>query len=259
MTELSEFSSQNLRLAYIDEPPVGEARGLPVLLIHGFASTHAINWVFTQWVKTLTEAGRRVIALDNRGHGRSDKLYRPEDYSISLMAEDARNLLDHLGIAKADVIGYSMGARIALMLAKNHRDHVRALVLGGIGESLVEGGASVPLGVPEAMEAPSADALTDPVQKMFRQFAEATKSDLKALAACSRGARYRFSEEELGEIELPVLLAIGTKDEVAKNADRLVPFFPQARLLLIPERDHNRAVGDAVFKRGVLEFLDRLG
>ncbi|HEY5225813.1 MAG TPA: alpha/beta hydrolase, partial [Methylovirgula sp.] len=151
---MDEFTSQNVRLAYIDEPPATEARGNPVLLIHGFGSTHAINWVLTQWVKTLTQAGRRVIAFDNRGHGRSEKLYNPEDYAIPLMAEDARNLLDHLDIKRADVIGYSMGARIATFLAEAHSDRLGRLVLGGTGENLIEG-SSIPSGVAEAMEAAS--------------------------------------------------------------------------------------------------------
>lgn len=255
---MDEFISQDVRLAYIDEPAVGAPSGVPVLLIHGFASTHAINWVFTQWVKTLTEAGRRVVALDNRGHGRSDKRYSPDDYAVPVMAEDAKALLDHLRIGEADVIGYSMGARIATYLTLAHPSLVRRLVLGGIAENLIEG-SGIPLGVTQAMEAPSLDALTDPIQKMFRQFAEATKSDLKALAACSRAKRYRFSEQELAAIAKPVLIAVGTKDEIAGDPQRLVTFFRQAKLLLIPDRDHNRAVGDPVFKRGVLDFLQAAG
>jgi len=252
---MDEFTSQNVRLAYIDEPPATEARGNPVLLIHGFGSTHAINWVLTQWVKTLTQAGRRVIAFDNRGHGRSEKLYNPEDYAIPLMAEDARNLLDHLDIKRADVIGYSMGARIATFLAEAHSDRLGRLVLGGTGENLIEG-SSIPSGVAEAMEAASVEVLVDPVQKMFRQFAEATKSDLKALAACGRGARYKFSEAELAGIDLPVLIAVGTEDAIAGDPKRLGTLFRNAHMLEIPGRDHNRAVGDLVFKRGSLAFLD---
>lgn len=251
---MQEFTSQAVRLAYIDEPPASGEQGDPILLIHGFASTHAINWVFPQWVKTLTGAGRRVIAYDNRGHGRSEKLYDPEHYAIPVMAEDALNLLDHLGIARADVMGYSMGARISTALAKMHQDRLGKLILGGIGENLIDT-PSVPLGVTEAMEARSLADLTDPIQKMFRQFAEATKSDLKALAACSRGARYRFTPEELAEIDLPVLIAVGTKDEVAGDPSRLGELFPNAHMLAIGERDHNRAVGDAEFKRGALAFL----
>ena len=254
---MHEFSSQNMRLAYIDEPSAIESRDVPVLLIHGFASSHAINWVFTRWVKILTEAGHRVIAFDNRGHGRSDKLYDRDAYAIPLMADDARNLLDHLGIARADVMGYSMGARIAAFLAKSYPERVRSLILGGIGDNLITGG-SVLNGVAEAMEAPSIDVLTDPIQKMFRQFAEATKSDLKALAACSRGARQGLSEEELRKIDLPVLIALGTKDAVAGDSKRIGALLPHARMLAIPDRDHNRAVGDTVYKRGVIEFLNGL-
>lgn len=251
---MEDFISQHVRLAYIDEPPQGETRGDPVLLIHGFGSTHAINWIFTQWLKTLTEAGRRVIAFDNRGHGRSEKLYDPDDYAIPLMAEDAFNLLAHLGIPRADIMGYSMGARIAAYLARTHKEVIRKLVLAGTGENLIEG-SSIPYGVADAMEAPSLDVLTDPVQRMFRQFAEATKSDLKALAACSRGARYKFGPAELAEITMPVMIAVGTKDDIAGDPSRLGTLIPNAHMLAIPDRDHNRAVGDPVYKKGVLDFL----
>ena len=100
------FDSDRVEIAFIDE-----GDGDPVLLIHGFASNVATNWVDPGWVKTLTQAGHRVIAYDNRGHGRSAKLYGIEDYGAPLMAEDARRLLDHLKIDRADVMGYSMGAR----------------------------------------------------------------------------------------------------------------------------------------------------
>jgi pimeloyl-ACP methyl ester carboxylesterase len=253
---MEDFISQHVRLAYIDEPPQGETRGDPILLIHGFGSTHAINWVFTQWLKTLTESGRRVIALDNRGHGRSEKLYDPDDYAIPKMAEDAFNLLTHLRITRADVMGYSMGARIAAFMARNDDAIIRKLVLAGTGENLIEG-SSIPHGVAEAMEASSIDELSDPVQRMFRQFADATKSDLKALAACARGARYKFGPAELAEIKMPVLIAVGTKDDIAGDPTRLGTLIPNAHMLPIPDRDHNRAVGDPAYKRGVLDFLSK--
>ena len=114
---MQEFSSDGVRLAYLDFAPEGRTCGEPILLIHGFASNHAVNWVFPQWVKTLTRAGRRTIVFDNRGHGRSEKLYDPALYTPWIMARDAANLLDHLDIERADVMGYSMGARIAAHLA----------------------------------------------------------------------------------------------------------------------------------------------
>src|SRR5260221_7032041 len=93
---MKEFSHDGVTIAFIDEVPQGKDLDEPILLIHGFASTHAVNWVLPLWVKTLTEAGRRVIAFDNRGHGRSGKLYDPQAYTIAKMAGDALALLDHL-------------------------------------------------------------------------------------------------------------------------------------------------------------------
>ena len=181
------FNSAGVNIAYVDVAP-DEGAGDPILLIHGFASNHAVNWVNTLWVKSLTKAGYRAIALDNRGHGQSEKLYRPEDYDSFLMAEDSRRLLDHLGIERADVMGYSMGARIAAHMALADPERMRSLLIGGSGVHLVEG-VGLPLGIADAMEARSLDDLTDPMQRMFRAFAEQTKSDLKALAACIRGSR----------------------------------------------------------------------
>ena len=134
---MHEFSSAGVRLAYIDEAATGADRNEPILLIHGFASTHAVNWVFPLWVKFLTQAGRRVIAYDNRGHGRSEKLYNPDDYRFPLLAADARALLDQLGVERADVMGYSMGARIAAFLAATEPRRLRSIILGGLGNHLV--------------------------------------------------------------------------------------------------------------------------
>jgi pimeloyl-ACP methyl ester carboxylesterase len=250
---MHSFSSDGVRIAFIDVP-AAKGEGDPVLLIHGFASTHAINWVNTLWTKALSNAGYRVIAHDNRGHGQSDKLYDPAVYHSSIMAEDARRLLDHLGIEQADVMGYSMGARIAAHLALEHPARTRSVLLGGIGIKLVDG-IGLPLGIADAMEAPSLDALTDPMQRMFRAFAEQTKSDLKALAACIRGSRQVLSREEVGRISAPALIAVGTSDEVAGPARELAEIMPNARALDIPGRDHNLAVGDRTHKEGVLAFL----
>ncbi|WP_026606633.1 alpha/beta fold hydrolase [Methylocapsa acidiphila] len=251
-----EFFSPDARLAFVDEPPAAGGRGEPILLIHGFASNHAVNWYFPQWVKTLTEAGRRVIAFDNRGHGRSEKFYEPEAYGPTRMAEDARALLDHLDLETADVMGYSMGARIAAFLTKAHPNRVRSLILGGLGHYLVEGGGLSP-GIAEAMEAPSLDNLVDPIERQFRAFAEATKSDLRALAACARGARQLLSKADLAQIDLPVLVATGSLDEIAGDGSKLASLFPAGHALDLPGRDHNRAVGDKAYKSGALEFLDK--
>lgn len=252
------FSSSGVRIAYVDIAPTGEDRGAPILLIHGFASNHAVNWANTLWIKTLTHDGRRVIALDNRGHGESEKLYDPAQYATSIMARDAVNLLDHLGVESADVMGYSMGARITAFMALEHRARVRSAILGGLGDRLVKS-AALPSNIAEAMEAPSLDALSDPMQRMFRAFAEQTKSDLRALAACIRGSRQSLTEKGVGAIGCRALVAVGTKDDVSGDGPALARLLPRGRALDIPGRDHNLAVGDKVYKRGVLEFLAEEG
>ncbi|GGK50016.1 alpha/beta fold hydrolase [Salinarimonas ramus] len=252
---MQTFSSDGVEIAYLDLAPTGEDRGEPIVLVHGFASNHAVNWVNTMWTKTLTHAGRRVIALDNRGHGASEKLYEPEAYGSLVMARDVLNLMDHLGLERADVMGYSMGARITAHLALAAPERVRAALLGGLGIHLVEG-VGLPLGIADAMEAPSLDVLTDPMQRMFRAFAEQTKSDLRALAACIRGSRQTLTREEVASLRPPVLVSVGTKDDVAGSGPALAALIPAAQALDIEGRDHNLAVGDKTHKAGVLAFLE---
>jgi len=248
---LKKFNSDGVAIAFIDE---GE--GFPTLLIHGFGSNHRVNWVATSWVRDLVTAGRRVVALDNRGHGESGKPYDAEAYRTPVMAEDARRLLDYLGIEQADVIGYSMGARIAAFLALAHPERVRRLVLSGIGEGLVKGiGASEP--VAAALRAPSVDAIADARGRMFRLFADQTGSDREALAACISASRQTLAPEEVARISAPVLAAVGSEDQMAGSAGALAALIPGAEAFESPGRDHMKAVGDRRHKQAVLEFLSR--
>jgi pimeloyl-ACP methyl ester carboxylesterase len=256
--ELRRFSSDGVDIAFIDAKPLARDLNEPILLIHGFASNHRMNWVGPRWVETLTGAGRRVVAFDNRGHGQSEKLHDPADYRLDLMMRDAANLLAHLGVERADVMGYSMGARIASFLALAEPSLVRSLILGGLGDRLVrDGGLSE--AIAEALEAPSLDSLADPTQRLFRAFADQTKSDRTALAACVRGSRRRLTLEEAARINQPTLVAIGERDTLAGDPSKLVALLPHAELLVIPGRDHNLAVGDKAFKAGALDFLLRRG
>ena len=244
------FDSAGIKIAFHDE-----GAGDPILLIHGFASSVYMNWIYPGWVKTLTEAGRRVIAIDNRGHGESEKLYDTELYPAPLMAEDAARLLDHLDIGRADVMGYSMGSRISAFLCLAQPERIRSVVFGGLGIGMVHGvGAPEPIAA--ALEAPSIDTVTDPTGKAFRRFAEQTGSDLKALAACMRSSRQKIAAEEIGEIDVPALVAVGTRDVIAGSAAELAELLPQGSVLDIPGRDHMVAVGDKVYKAGVLSFLE---
>ena len=243
------FRHGPVEIAFLDE---GE--GEPIVLVHGFASNKEVNWVATRWVATLTRARRRVIAPDMRGHGASTKFYDPAAYHTSVMADDVRALLDHLGLGWADILGYSMGARIAAFLALGDPERVRSAILGGLGMRLVES-AGLPENIAEALEAPSAADVRDPKARVFRDFAEETGSDRAALAACIRGSRQTLTRAEAGRIGVPVLVAVGTKDDVAGSPHELAALIPDAQAVDIPRRDHMRAVGDRVFKQAVLAFL----
>lgn len=250
---MHKFNSDGVEIAY---EVTGE--GEPVILIHGFASNARVNWRDTGWVKTLAEAGRRVVVMDNRGHGQSQKLYDPAFYAAPEMAEDARRLLDHLGIGRADVMGYSMGARIAAFLALAHPSRVRKAVFAGLASRMITGvgGAEA---IARALEAPDAASVTDAGARAFRFFAEQTRSDLRALAACIRSSRERISAVELGGISVPVLVVAGEKDEIAGDVETLVSAIPGARGVVLPNRNHMNAVGDRGYKEAVVAFLeDRL-
>jgi pimeloyl-ACP methyl ester carboxylesterase len=207
-------------------------------------------------VSHLRQAGRRVIALDNRGHGQSAKLYDPEEYHIGTMARDVLALADHLGIPKPDIMGYSLGGRITAFLARHHAERVRRAILGGIGIGLIAGGGPGE-NVAHALEAPSLDSVTDRMGRTFRAFADQTRSDRRALAACLRGSRRLMTEIEAAGIAVPVLIAVGTRDDIAGSAHELAKIIRGSDVLDIPGRDHMRAVGDKVYKEGVLSWLSQ--
>ena len=248
---MPSFHNGAVEIAYLDE---GE--GDPIVLVHGFASTKNVNWVYPTWVSELKKDGRRVIAFDNRGHGDSSKLYDPTAYEVATMAGDIAALMDHLNIERADVMGYSLGSRMTAVLARSQPKRLRSAIFGGIGIGLIEGGGPGE-NVVRALEADSLDEVTDPVGRTFRAFADQTRSDRRALAACLRGSRRLMTTDEAAEIAVPVLIAVGTSDEIAGSAEALGRIIPGSQVLNIPNRDHMRAVGDKVYKAGVLDFLSR--
>src|ERR1700709_380162 len=222
---MPSFHHGDVEIAYLDE---GE--GDPIVLVHGFASSKNVNWVYPEWVSELSKNNRRVIALDNRGHGDSSKLYDPEDYHIGMMAGDVSALMDHLHIERADMMGYSMGARITALLAQTQPQRIRSAILGGIGIGMIEGGGPGKA-VVDALEAPSLEEVSDPVGRMFRAFADQTRSERRALAACLRGSRRLMTKEEAAKISVPVLIAVGTTDEIAGSAQKLAEIIPNSRVL----------------------------
>lgn len=249
---MDTFNSDGVQIAYRDEGP--QSASAAVMLIHGFASNTATNWVATGWMRDLADAGYRVISFDNRGHGESEKLYDLEAYGAPLMAEDAARLLDHLNLQQAHVMGYSMGARITAFLTLRHPDRVRSAIFGGLGLNMVRGMAGTGP-IAHALEAPTIDDVKNPTARTFRAFAEQTKSDLKALAACIRSSREPITAELVGQISCPVLVAVGEHDVIGGTAAGLAELIPGAKAFEIPGRDHMKAVGDRAYKQAVLEFL----
>ncbi len=246
---MHSFNSDGVEIAYEDR-----GQGPPILLIHGFASNGRVNWEDTGWVKTLLNAGRRVIAIDNRGHGESEKLYDPALYPAPEMAEDACRLLDYLELEQADIMGYSMGARIAAFLAINDPGRVKRAIFAGLASRMITGvGGSDAIAA--GLEADSLAEVTDPEARSFRIFAEQTKSDLKALAACMRASRVKITAADLARISAPVLVVAGEKDEIAGDVATLAAAIPGAQGVTLPGRGHMNAVGDKGFKAAVLEFL----
>src|SRR3954467_10755875 len=132
---MPSFHNGAIEIAYLDE---GE--GKPIVLIHGFASSKNVNWVYPRWVSELTKNGRRAIALDLRGHGESSKPYDPAQYGIATLAGDVTALMDHLKIDRAHLMGYSLGARITGWLAYAQPQRLRAGVFGGVRHRFIQGG-----------------------------------------------------------------------------------------------------------------------
>jgi len=245
------FQSGDVQLAYRVE-----GTGDPIVLVHGFASTHAVNWIEPGWVDTLVNAGRQVVMFDLRGHGDSDDLYDVSDYDRGVMASDILALLDHLGVTDADVMGYSLGAMLSLRFAMDHPDRCRSVVLAGVGDRLF-----APSGqIEPVVEALLADSLHDaktPVGRAFRAFADKNGQDREALAACYQVPRDQLTDADLTQVGVPALVVAGDRDEIAGSAERLAEPFPQGEAVTIPRRDHMRTVGDPAYKQAVLTFLQK--
>jgi len=247
-----DFDSHGVRISY---DVIGD--GPPILLIHGFASNARVNWVSTGWTEYLSHAGYRVIIFDNRGHGDSAKLYDENLYGAQDMAEDARRLLDHLQIAEANVMGYSMGARITAFLAINHPERVCSAVIAGLAYNMVRGFGRGDM-IAEALEAEDASTISEPEPAAFRKFAEQTRSDLKALAACMRSRGHKIGFDDLAKIRCPVLVVAGDADSVAGPIEPLLEVIPNSTGVYLPGKDHMKAVGDRQYKQAVLSFLNGL-
>lgn len=215
----------------------------PVVLHHGFAADAHLNWVATGVVAALEGAGRHVVALDARGHGASGKPTDPARYGEARMARDVSALLDAVGAERVDLVGYSMGAIVALIVTAAE-PRVRRLVVGGVGAGVVElGGVDTRVlasgRLAAALEAEDAAAVADPEAAGFRLFADAVGADRRALAAQARAVH--ASPIALDRIAAPTLVLAGDTDPLASRPEVLAAAIPGARLELVPG-DHLRAV-----------------
>ncbi len=261
-TESHTFDSDGVRLHYIDQ-----GAGEPVLLIHGFALDLGINWVGPEIVSALTDAGYRVVAYDARGHGASEKPHDPAAYGPPDL-EDPIRLLDHLGIARAHLIGYSRGGHIAHHLRATHPARLRSVILGGFGA-----GAGPQAGPDSAMRATLADAL---VAEDFRPLVRAVTTDAspeeveawqgrlaerndgRALAAAFLAPSFPgFDAEELRTNRVPTLAVIGERDAFRDGVERMREAMSGLEVLVLAGADHASALTDPGFVTALLGFLTK--
>lgn len=242
-------AKDGIRLAF---ETVGE--GQPIVLAHGFASDRKQNWKNVGWYETLTGAGFRVVAMDFRGHGESDKPHEDRSYGDTMLG-DVLSVMDAGKIERADLMGYSMGAILSVGLLMTHPERIGRAVLAGIGETYFNEKTAHRRGIANALRASDPDTITDPGQKAFRDFASQGGKDIKALAACMSADRTMYTRQQLKTCITPVLVVAGEKDGQAGSPEPLAAAFADGRAVKVPRRDHMTAVGDKVYKEAVLQFL----
>lgn len=232
---------------------IGDPDAPPVVLVHGFASSAEANWVLTGWTRELTRAGYRIIALDHRAHGRSDKPHDREAYSMSLLRDDVYRTMDAYSISTAPWIGYSMGARVTWYAALTKNDRISRAVLGGIPKAdpfarldVRQARGYTEMGLP----------ISDAVTRTYMQMAsEQRDNDLFALVALVEGLRGDPDAAIEEPPAQPLLIAAGSDDAIAAEARSLADATPNARFLDLPGRTHFNAPTSGVFRRAAIEFL----
>ncbi len=238
--------------------------GKPVVLVHGFGSSRAQNWKVPGWYDALTGAGCRVVAMDCRGHGESDKPHTTPGYGHDEMTDDVLAVMDAAGLNDAFVMGYSMGGFITIHVLIKHAARVRKLVIGGVGASYLESPENsrdrvadpkVRSQIADAMLADDPATITNPTARAFRAFADQPGKDRLALAACMRAPTANLPCDVLARSTRPVLVVCGEKDDLTGMPDGLAAAFADGRAVTVPNRDHMTAVGDKVYKAAVLDFL----
>jgi pimeloyl-ACP methyl ester carboxylesterase len=245
-------------LAYDDIQPAGAER--TVLLLHGYASNRNEGWRRTGWYGAFERRRSRVVGLDQRGHGESQKFHDPSAYARAELAADALALLDHLGVGRCDVFGYSMGTRTAMQLALDAPGRVSNLILGGVGGRLFEPPQRSETGetLVDAMLAEDPSTIREPFLKSFRQFADEQGEDRQALAAFAQAQNPPLDRDGLAALPMPVFVVAGQGDRGAGDPEGLARHFANGKSQTIPGCDHFSAIPHALTKAAVFDFLDGL-
>ncbi|MCC3277467.1 alpha/beta hydrolase [Arthrobacter sp. zg-Y20] len=234
----------------------------PVLLLHGFASNSQLNWHDAGWVSALVAAGRRVITVDLPGHGASAApadldSYRPSRIRADLLqvAQDAgvRPLADGDPASGLDVVGYSLGSRLAWEFGATQPELVHRMVLGGPGSAdpLAE------FDLDAAREAAAGGApVADPrTAELLRMAQLVPGNNLAALFRMVEAIKEEPFNPEAAVPAMPLLLVAGDRDDLAATAPELAALSGRAELLELPARTHANAVTSRAFKSAALDFL----
>ncbi len=246
------FSHDGLTLSYLDnECP---SSYVPVVMLHGFTASAESNWLKSDWIKKLTQAGRRVLAFDARGHGHSDKPHDSRYYPSDIMMQDSVTLLKSMGVQKADFIGYSMGARMSAFVAIKHPNLVQKLVLGGMGINL-KNGTGNPQPIADALLAPNLRDVKNRGARRFRRLAELGNNDLTALAHCILSSRQAITDEKLEGISAKTCIIVGDSDEVGGSPFELAPFIANSQAISITDCHHFNALTHPEFRQSALNFI----
>jgi len=230
----------------------GDADAPTVLAVHGFASSALLNWHATGWIRDLTRAGYHVIAIDQRGHGASDKPHHASSYSMDALVGDVLTVLDTFMLDEVEYVGYSLGARVGWAAARELPDRIGRVVLGGIPD----GDPLTRFRIDEARaHIAHGHEVTDRLTGTYLQMASGIEgNDLAALVSLVEGMRGGPQPGPENAPTQPVLFATGSEDPII-DASRALAAAAGEEFFEIPGRNHFNAPTSRAFRDAALAFL----